>query len=92
MTGSVEGRRTFLKKGLAAAAGGFLFPAIVPSRALGSQAPSQQITLGLIGVGSHGTHMNLKSFLYQKDARILSVCDVYENQRTEAKKLVGVAS
>ncbi len=45
-------RREFLKRaGLAAAA----VPLIVPSRVLGADAPSNQITMGFIGVGVAGT-------------------------------------
>lgn len=34
----------------------------------------------MIGVGSHGTNVNLKSFLSQEDAQVIAVCDV-DNQR-----------
>ena len=71
-------RRGFLKRaaGASAALG---FPYLVRSSALGnagSVAPSERITVGFIGTGSHGIGMNLKSFLAQPDAQAVAVCDV----------------
>jgi myo-inositol 2-dehydrogenase / D-chiro-inositol 1-dehydrogenase len=65
-------RRSFVK----AAAAGLGFPAIIPARVLGANAPSKQITIGMIGLGSHGFDVNLPGFLTQADARVLAVCDV----------------
>ena len=56
-------------------------PTIVPSHVFGAVAPSNQITLGLIGTGIHGAGWNLDGFKRCKDARILSVCDVVKSRR-----------
>ncbi len=49
-------------------------------------APSERITLGVIGVGWQGTN-NLKSFLEQPDVEILALCDVDQAhlERAEAE-------
>ena len=81
-------RRGFI--GSAAAA--VTTPWVVPATALGgsgSVAPGEQVTLGLIGVGNHGIGVNLKSFLQQRDARILAVCDVDRDRRRRAARMVN---
>ncbi len=70
-------RRTFLRSAAAAGAAVAL-PAMVPSSVLaaaGGSAPSNQITLGLIGAGGRGVGV-LKSFMARRDVRVLAVCDV----------------
>ena len=84
-------RRSFLRG--ATAAGGMLaaMPTIVPSSVLGRDgalAPSNQITVGFIGTGSHGIHWNLRAYLQQPDARVLAVCDVDRNHLTKAQTQV----
>ena len=84
-------RRKFLKKTALSAAGAVTFPYFVQGSALGksnSVAPSNRITIGMIGVGDHGTGKNLKSLLPQSDAHILAVCDVDSQRRDRAKKMV----
>ncbi|MGB2824006.1 MAG: twin-arginine translocation signal domain-containing protein, partial [Phycisphaerae bacterium] len=80
-------RRGFLKRA-AAAAGAAAAPYVLPSDALGSpgRAPAgERITMGFIGVGSHGVGMNLRSFLPQKDAQAVAVCDVDAVRMRSAK-------
>lgn len=84
--------RTTRRQFLRAAAGAALFPAIIPARALGRDgaiAPSNRITVGMIGVGSHGTAVNLKGFLAQQDARVIVVCDVDRTRAEDARQLVN---
>lgn len=81
-------RRSFFKRTGAGMA--FVFPAIVPASALGSgkkNAPSERITMGIIGTGGRGT-ANMNSFLMQRDTQVLAVCDVDKAHRDEAKALV----
>lgn len=79
-------RRQFLKTTVAAAAAGTLISAcdkqqastVVPSSALGkdgSVAPSNRITVGVIGTGEQGNGV-LTNFLYRPDAQVVAVCDV----------------
>ena len=80
-------RRSFLRQGAGAAAV-TVAPLFVPASILGKDgatAPSERITVGCIGVGGHGTHRNLEMYLGQKDAQILSVCDVDSKHLERAK-------
>ena len=80
-------RRAFLK----AAGATFVFPAIVPSSALGADggvAPSNRIALGFIGTGDHGVHMNLMNFLPQPDAQVVALCDVDADRVRAARAIV----
>ena len=79
-TPSLQSRRMFLRQSAAAAAGVIAVPTIIPSFVLGGNeetAPSNRITVGFIGVGSHGTDWNLPPFLNHRSARVVAVCDVY---------------
>src|SRR6516162_1747943 len=77
-------RRQFLK----ASAAAIVMPALVPSGVLGVEAPSQRINLGAIGCGNMGTS-NLRSFLAQKDCRVVAACDVDNNHLTHAVGIVN---
>ena len=79
-------RRNFLKSTVVVGAGVGL-PAIVPSSVFGSEAPSERITMGWIGVGGRGSSL-LGAFLGLKDARVLAVCDVKKQQRDRAKSVI----
>ncbi len=87
-------RRSFLRRS-AQASGAFLAaPYFVPASVLGGEgtvAPSEQITVGFIGTGSHGIHWNLRAYLQQPDARVVAVCDVDSNHMAEAKTMVDQA-
>ncbi|HWB11246.1 MAG TPA: Gfo/Idh/MocA family oxidoreductase [Pirellulales bacterium] len=82
-------RREFLRK--SAAAGAVLAaPTIVPARALGrakSTAPSETITLGVIGIGPRCTY-DLKAMLGLSDIRCLAIADVQASRRDAGKTLV----
>jgi predicted dehydrogenase len=70
------GRRQFLQTGAAALAA----PAIVPATALGkpsAPAPSERITIGIIGLGSRGFNL-IDELLQLQDVQIVAVCDVDE--------------
>lgn len=78
-------RRTFVRASAAALG----FPTIIPARVLGADAPSKKITVGMIGVGSHGFDVNLASYLRQPDARVLMVCDVDRRYLLRAQRSVN---
>ncbi len=85
-------RRSFLRAGAGIAVGAVGFPYIVPGAALGNAgavAASERITIGFIGTGDHGINMNLKSFLPQKDAQAVAVCDVDHARMYQARDLVN---
>ncbi|MBT5377877.1 MAG: Gfo/Idh/MocA family oxidoreductase [Opitutae bacterium] len=74
-------RRNFLKTSAAAT---LAAPAIIPSSVLGADAPSKQITLGLIGCGGQGTGV-LRGLMNQQGTRALAVCDPDKNNMNRAK-------
>lgn len=72
-------RRGFLKQALAASAGALALPQWIPASALGlgeSVAPSNRITVGMIGVGRQVLAYNLPFFISQPDCQIVALCDV----------------
>jgi predicted dehydrogenase len=84
-------RRDFLAR-TAAAGTGIALPYLVPSSVLGragTVAASERITLGMIGTGSHGRDMNLKTFLTLNDAQVIAVCDVDRRHSQMAKEMVS---
>jgi predicted dehydrogenase len=80
-------RRTFLKKATAIAGA----PMIVPSSVLGlggNVAPSNQITLGGIGLGPRG-RKDLERFIKQPDVRFLTVADPQKERREIIRRYVS---
>ena len=80
-------RRTFVKSTVAAVAA----PYIVPSSVFGAgnrPAPSNRLTMGLVGLGSMGMR-HVKGFLQEDDCQIVAVCDVDVLRRREAVKEVN---
>ena len=80
-------RRSFLKKGAAATAAVSLFPTVVPASVLGRNgavAPSDRITMGLIGAGGMGNH-NMGQFMNKKEVQMTAVCDVDDRQLKATK-------
>ena len=61
--------------GTAGVAAAIAAPYIVPSRVFGAEAPSNRITVGVIGTGNRGFEI-LKTFLDQEIAQVVAVCDV----------------
>ena len=84
-------RRGFLRGAFVAGAAAAAAPYVITSTALGAPgvAPaSERITIGFVGVGDHGTGVNLRSFLGQPDAQAVVVCDVDAGRMAGARDLV----
>jgi predicted dehydrogenase len=84
-------RRQFLGHAAASTTAALALPRFLPATALGRDgtvAPSEKITVGCIGTGSHGTHRNLRFYLEQPDAQVVAVCDVDGNHMATAKQQV----
>jgi hypothetical protein len=64
-------RRHFLKTGAAAIAA----PMILPARLFGQNAPSNKISVGVIGTGSKA-YGGMRNFMASPSAQITAVCDV----------------
>jgi predicted dehydrogenase len=84
-------RRKFLQQTTLASLALAAAPSIIPASALGADgatAPSERITLGVIGTGDHGVNRNIKRFIPELDCQIIAVCDVDTNRRAAAKALI----
>lgn len=76
-------RRAFLRGGVVAAAA-MALPNLAPRTAFGATAPSNRITLGMIGMGKM-MRGHVGGFLRNPGVQILAVCDV-EFKRLEIEK------
>ena len=82
-------RRTFLKSIFVAGSA----PWLVPARVLGADGatkPSNQVTLGVIGVGAQG-RSDLQDFLRHKDVRVTAICDVNKRNVESARGHIAKA-
>ncbi len=82
-------RRHFMQSTVAAGSA-ISLPWIVPARALGREgnvAPSEKITLGVIGIGPRCRYV-LKGMLTQPDVQCVAIADVQASRRDIGKKLV----
>ena len=65
------------------------FPAIVPARVLGKDAPSNTVNVAQIGCGRIGITMDVPGFLRAKGARIAAVCDLDSRRLDYMRSLVA---
>jgi predicted dehydrogenase len=82
-------RRSFLGQSVAAASA-IALPTFVPATALGrdeTAAPSDTITLGVIGIGPRATY-DLQGMLGFNDVRCVAIADVQASRREAGKRLV----
>jgi predicted dehydrogenase len=86
-------RRRFLGSAAATAAvaaGSGAFPAIVPASARGADgatAPSERVSVGMIGVGNQGM-FHTQALAARSDAQIVALCDPQRDQREAGRKHV----
>ncbi|MDD2600896.1 MAG: Gfo/Idh/MocA family oxidoreductase [Kiritimatiellae bacterium] len=78
-------RRNFLNVSAATAAVSAFN--IVPANVLGQNAPSNRISMAMVGVGGMGTG-NMNTFLGQRDVQVKVVCDVNTKKMDSAKQRV----
>jgi len=84
---SMISRRQFVK---ASAAASFAFPSIVPSTVFGRNgrpAPSDRITMALIGCGGMGQG-DMRSLMRYPEVQMVAVCDPDTNHRMSARQTV----
>ena len=80
-------RRSFISQVLATGSA----PWIIPAHVLRSEtAPSNKVTLGVIGVGSQGTH-DMRNFLNQDDVRVVAISDVNKQNLDRARGFIKEA-
>jgi len=68
-------------------------PCLIPASALGRDgrpAPSNRLTMGMIGLGSMGMR-HVKAFVTESDCQIVGVCDVDASRRQDALKEIQKA-
>lgn len=81
-------RRKFISNSLAAAAGSFVIPTIVPSSVFGKNAPSEKINIGQIGFGRIAMTHDLPDTLKYDAARIVAVADFDSNRVAKGKQFI----
>jgi len=87
---STHSRRTFLKGVGLALGSSVAAPYIVPSSVFGADgavAPSNRITMGIIGAGARGSDV-MSHFMLQKDVQWIAVCDARSDRQLRAKSTV----
>ena len=90
---AVSGNRTkgITRRRFVGAVTALAAPCVVPSGVLGrglAAAPSERVTLGLIGSGGRGVSV-MKGLLPLDASQVLAVCDVRREKRQAAAKIVG---
>jgi len=84
----MQTRRVFLKNSAVSALSmAFVRPTIVPASVLTSEAPSNRIAVGCIGVGRMGLG-DMKEVLGFKQVQVVAVCDVDSKRADYARQLV----
>jgi predicted dehydrogenase len=80
-------RRAFLKTMLFAGAAPWVLPGHVLA-ATSQTAPSNKLTLGVIGVGAQG-QSDLRDFLRHDDVRVRAICDVNQRNLESARRSIA---
>ncbi len=91
MTRDFMGRRSFLKRsagGALAAGAAPASPRYGPAPAQAAAAPSDRVTLGLIGVGVRGRDHHLRFLLANPGVEITAICDVDQRHADLAAGIV----
>lgn len=81
-------RRKFISGSLAAAAGTFVVPTIIPSSVLGKNAPSEMINIGQIGFGRIAMTHDLPDTLKYDVARVVAVADFDSDRAAKGKQFI----
>ena len=63
-------------------------PLIVPATTFGAYAPSNRVTVGMIGFGRQTVQINAKQFFKMPDVQVVAVCEVDAWRLGNAKKAV----
>ena len=73
----MDNRRSFIRKSGMGLAAAMAAPTIIPASVLGQNAPSKQITVGMVGTGRQAVHANLNGgFLKLPNCRVVAINDV----------------
>lgn len=77
-------RRKFITNSVAAAAGTFIIPTIIPASVMGKNAPSERINIGWIGCGRQGTGDIAGTMRF--DSAMVVACSDVDSKRMEIGK------
>lgn len=88
MTKRVSRRETLLRLGTAGVTA-ISAPLVVPASVFGANAPSNRITIGVIGTGPKGIG-GMKNFMEPAGAQVVAVCDVQTEWRNKAGDIADV--
>lgn len=84
---SVLTRRTAIKQGLSGILAFGVAPLILPSRLFGASAPSNRITVGIVGNGLIA-RSHVGALLGRDDCQIVALCDVWRSKAESMKQRV----
>ena len=88
----MQNRRSFLRKSAFAAMSAIPVPTIIPASVLGKNAPSKQITIGMVGTGRQAMQANFHiGFRTLKNCRVVAVNDVDSWRRKAALERINRA-
>jgi predicted dehydrogenase len=85
MTRRQSNRRVFLQQAAGALAAPLVLPAGALGRAASTVAPSNRLTMALIGCGGMG-NANVNGFLRKAETQVVAVCDVDRDRRLSSKQ------
>ncbi len=85
--GTKPSRRRFLERSIGAVALPLIIPGGLVQPARAAVAPSNRVTMALIGCGGMG-NANLNGFLRESDVQVVAVCDVDRERRRESREIV----
>lgn len=83
-------RRTALKHGLAGILATSVAPLFLPSRLFGASAPSNRLTVGIVGNGLIATN-HVGTLLGRDDCQIIALCDVWRSKAEKMQKRIESA-
>ena len=84
---SVLTRRTAIKHGLAGIVATGLAPLFLPSRLFGASAPSNRLTVGIVGNGLIA-RSHVGALVSRDDCQIVALCDVWRSKAEDMRKRV----
>ncbi len=80
-------RRTAIKRGLSGIFAFGVAPLVLPSRLFGASAPSNRLTVGIVGNGLiAGSHVG--GLLGRDDCQIIALCDVWRSKAETMRKRI----
>jgi predicted dehydrogenase len=80
-------RRTAIKRGLSGILAFGVAPLVLPSRLFGASAPSNRITVGIVGTGLIASS-HVRGLLGRDDCQIVALCDVWRSKAERMRRRI----